>query len=153
MARHFIFKNKKIIQNTPVILLASARKNSDTEKYVDIIFRDIEHTKIDLLDYVISPYDYSHNYSSGDNFIEITEQLLQYDKIIFATPVYWYSMSGLMKTFFDRFTDLVTIQKQTGRKLAGKETSLFEGHFRIFTYEIHRLFLFFNKTYQRKFND
>lgn len=51
--------------------------------------------------------------------------MLHDDKIIFATPVYWYSMSGLMKTFFDRLTDLVTIQKSVGRKLKGKETFLF----------------------------
>ena len=124
-SRGFYYLKIKNIQNIPLILLASARKGSDTEKYLDIIFHDIAHIKIDLLDFVISPYDYSHNYPGNDNFIEISEQILSFDKIVFATPVYWYSMSGLMKTFFDRFTDLVTIQKQTGRKLAGKSTWLF----------------------------
>lgn len=41
--------------------------------------------------------------------------------IVFATPVYWYSMSGHMKVFFDRLTDLVTIQKKAGRQLKGKK--------------------------------
>lgn len=109
----------------PVILLASARKNSDTEKYLDVLLKGIEHTRIDLLDYCISPYTYSHDYPVDDNFTEIMERVLTFDKIIFATPVYWYSMSGLLKTFFDRFTDLVTFQKQIGRRLAGKTTALF----------------------------
>lgn len=109
----------------PVILLASARKNSDTEKYLDVIFNGIEHIRIDLLDYVISPYSYSNDYPSNDKFLEVTEQVFAFDKIIFATPVYWYCMSGLMKNFFDRFTDLVTVQKPLGRKLAGKSTGLF----------------------------
>ena len=34
--------------------------------------------------------------------------------------VYWYSMSGLMKAFFDRITDCLKIEKETGRKLRGK---------------------------------
>jgi multimeric flavodoxin WrbA len=29
-------------------------------------------------------------------------------------------MSGIMKVFFDRFSDLVRIEKETGRKLRGK---------------------------------
>ena len=29
----------------------------------------------------------------------------KYDTLIFATPVYWYSMSGIMKVFFDRKND------------------------------------------------
>ena len=35
--------------------------------------------------------------------------------IIFVTPVYWYAMSGRMKVFFDRWTDLLKIDKDTGR--------------------------------------
>ncbi len=45
----------------------------------------------------------------------------KYDVLIFATPVYWYSMSGIMKVFFDRITDLLTIKKDIGRKLKGKK--------------------------------
>jgi len=45
---------------------------------------------------------------------------LQHRVVVFATPVYWYAMSGILKTFFDRLTDLVTVQKYSGRKLEGK---------------------------------
>ncbi len=47
-----------------------------------------------------------------------------YDLIVFATPVYWYSMSGLMKNFFDRISDCLKIEKPTGRKLRGKSMAL-----------------------------
>ncbi len=41
--------------------------------------------------------------------------------IIFASPVYWYSMSAQMKVFFDRLTDLtVPPLKPLGKSLAGK---------------------------------
>jgi multimeric flavodoxin WrbA len=65
------------------------------------------------------------DYSLSDKFPDIIEKLLENEKIVFATPVYWYAMSGLMKTFFDRLTDLVTINKSVGRNLKGKEIFLF----------------------------
>jgi len=43
------------------------------------------------------------------------------DVIVFASPVYWYSMSAQMKTFFDRLTDLTGGDlKPVGKSLAGK---------------------------------
>lgn len=44
-----------------------------------------------------------------------------YNPIILATPVYWYSMSALMKTFIDRWGDLLDIRKDIGRRLTNKE--------------------------------
>ena len=43
--------------------------------------------------------------------------MVQYEQIIFATPIYWYAMSAQLKTFFDRMTDLLTIHKPLGRQL------------------------------------
>ncbi len=40
--------------------------------------------------------------------------------VVFATPVYWYAMSGAMKAFFDRMTDLLETSKELGRQLKGK---------------------------------
>jgi multimeric flavodoxin WrbA len=45
--------------------------------------------------------------------------------IVFATPVYWYAMSGVMKIFFDRLSDLISTSKPLGRGLAGKSVYLF----------------------------
>lgn len=79
---------------------------------------------LDLLDYKIFHYDYQHNYQDTDQFLQVIEKIRQYDNIIFATPVYWYSMSGLLKVFFDRLTDIVTFQKQIGRSMKGKNIFL-----------------------------
>jgi multimeric flavodoxin WrbA len=48
----------------------------------------------------------------------------QYDTLIFATPVYWYTMSGTMKIFFDRFSDLIRDRKDLGRKLRRKSMAM-----------------------------
>jgi multimeric flavodoxin WrbA len=52
------------------------------------------------------------------------EIIEKYDTLIFATPIYWYSMSGIMKVFFDRFSDLIRIEKDWGRKLRGKKMAV-----------------------------
>ena len=71
----------------------------------------------------LQPNDYE-NQDQDDDFIKLAGKLIEASYVVFATPVYWYSMSGQMKVFFDRFTDLITIRKSFGRRLAGKQTFL-----------------------------
>ncbi|WP_409526101.1 flavodoxin family protein [Nitrincola sp. MINF-07-Sa-05] len=49
-------------------------------------------------------------------------QILNYSKIILASPVYWYSASAQMKVFIDRTSDFLDIDdiKHVGRRLRGK---------------------------------
>ncbi|MFD2999096.1 flavodoxin family protein [Pontibacter toksunensis] len=110
------------MDNKPAVIIGSARRDSDTKKLVEVLFPESDVKVLDLLDYKLDAYNYSGAYSTEDQFLQIVEELLPHQQLIFATPVYWYSMSGLLKTFFDRLTDLVTVQKTIGRKLAGKET-------------------------------
>ena len=112
------------MRSKPLVIIGSARKESDTKKFVDFIFDGIHPTIIHLLDRRINGYDYSHHYPEDDEYSTIVDQFLGHDTIYFATPVYWYSMSSLMKTLFDRFSDLVTYQKAIGRKLKSKSTFL-----------------------------
>jgi len=104
----------------PLIILASARKQSDTKIFVEKAFSEIDYDLIDLLDFQISSFDYAGIYPQDDEFMKIIDEMLRHNVIVFATPVYWYAMSGLLKNFFDRFTDIVTIKKQVGRNLKGK---------------------------------
>ena len=104
----------------PLIILASARKQSDTRLFLDRVFKEVDHQLIDLLDYSIAPYDYTGKYPANDDFLNIVDQIHNHHTIAFATPVYWYSMSGPMKIFFDRFSDLITLHKPSGRKLKDK---------------------------------
>ncbi len=112
------------MSNSTIILLASARKESDTLRIVEKIFHAKDIPCVDLLDEKISPYNYAHEYPEDDCYLSLVQRCLEFDKIIFATPVYWYSMSGLLKNFFDRLTDIVTVKKEIGRKLAGKSMAV-----------------------------
>ena len=103
-----------------VIILGSSRKNGETKKVVTELKRISNWDMIDLTDYQISHFDYEH-LNQDDDFLDLIKMITKsYDVLIFATPVYWYSMSGIMKVFFDRITDLLTIEKHLGRQLRGK---------------------------------
>lgn len=101
--------------NKIVIIVGSARSNGNTNKLVEqIANKQIEI--IDLNHKKIQYYNYDHNYEP-DDFLEIVNKMIESDVILFATPVYWFSMSAVLKTFFDRFSDLVRDRKDLGRKL------------------------------------
>ena len=112
------------MENRSLLILGSNRKNSLTESITRNSLADTEFDVIDLLDYKIAHFNYDGNYPADDEFETIINKMLSYDNIIFATPVYWYSMSGVMKVFFDRLTDLITIKRDTGRQLRGKSASM-----------------------------
>jgi multimeric flavodoxin WrbA len=103
-----------------IIILGSSRKDGHTRKAVDRLRSLSDFDVIDLLDYNISYYDYRHK-NENDDYMDLMRKILNnYDTLIFATPVYWYCMSGIMKVFFDRFTDLLDNEKELGRKLRTK---------------------------------
>ncbi len=103
-----------------LIILGSSRKNGDTKKIVDEIIRISGWDVLDLNDYNFSYYDYEHKNLDDDYLPLVRKIIADYDVLIFATPVYWYAMSGIMKVFFDRITDLLDEEKALGRKLRGK---------------------------------
>ena len=103
-----------------VIISGSARKNGDTNKVISELLTISNWDHIVLSDFNISHFDYDHR-NKDDDFITLIKNVVaNYDVIILATPVYWYSMSGIMKVFFDRLTDLLKIEKDTGKQMRGK---------------------------------
>ena len=103
-----------------LIILGSSRKDGDTKKITDELVNLSSWNLIDLNDYNFSYYDYEHK-NLDDDYLSLTQRIIKdYEVLIFATPVYWYSMSGIMKVFFDRITDLLDVEKDLGRKLRGK---------------------------------
>jgi len=103
-----------------LVIMGSSRSDGDTMRVVKTVLGDASAEIIKLNEKKISPYDYAHK-NTEDDFQDIAQKMVEADNIIFATPVYWYSMSAQLKAFFDRFTDLITIRKDLGRKLKGKK--------------------------------
>ncbi len=112
------------MKNNTVIIQASARSNGDTSKIIDYIREIKQLALIDLKEKNIGHFDYDFQ-NRDDDFIPLMEEIIaNYQTILFATPVYWYSMSGHLKVFFDRISDLLKTHKDLGRQLRGKNMAM-----------------------------
>lgn len=113
--------------NHTLIIAGSARPAGNTEVAAERVRRTLSgpSTNIDLRSLSIHPFSYDRM-DRVDDFQSVIGQIALHEQIVFATPVYWYAMSGLMKTLFDRFTDLLaTLEGRTmGRSLAGRHVWL-----------------------------
>ncbi len=106
------------------IIFGSSRSNGGTISAVKWVMERLdEPLLIDLAKYSIADFDYT--YANGnDDFLNVVKTVMEYEIIIFATLIYWYTMSAPMKRFIDRITDLLTIHKDIGRKLRQKKMAV-----------------------------
>lgn len=121
-----------------IIIFGSSDSNGKTRQLIDELRQGTDWNFVDLNTKTIGYFDYEFK-NQEDDFIPLMRNVVDnYDLIIFATPVYWYTMSGIMKVFFDRISDLLKIQKPIGRKLrkmemavicSGADTSLVDGFY------------------------
>lgn len=106
-----------------LVIMGSSRSDGETAKSVGAFVQGAQADIVDLLPLNIAGYDYEYR-NEGDDFESVSRRMVGADIIVFATPVYWYAMSGPLKIFFDRFSDLVRVRKTAGRALAGKDVYL-----------------------------
>lgn len=92
--------------------IGSSRAGSNSEQLVDYVLEGINYKKIDLKNLTIEPInDLRHDdngfQSVDDDYDQIIHAFLTSDIVIFATPIYWYSMSGIMKNMVDRLSQAI----------------------------------------------
>lgn len=102
--------------------MGSSNSHGNTRIIADYIKDTYQAELIDLNAYNIGYFNYE-NANKNDDFFPLMKRIIGYNHIIFISPVYWYSMSAIMKTFFDRITDLMKWHKDFGRQLRGKKMS------------------------------
>jgi putative NADPH-quinone reductase len=101
------------MSNTIVIFGNSSRPDGG-RALADEVAREFGFKVLDLADHEIN------NREINDPLIEVVEHLIHADTIIFATPVYCYSMSARMKLFMDQLTDLARMDGELRAMLRGK---------------------------------
>ena len=90
-----------------VIIQGSARSKGNTYTATQKLKALTHFDFIDLKEYHIGHYDYDFK-NKADDFLPLIRSLLEtYDIFVLASPVYWYTMSGHMKVFLDRISDLL----------------------------------------------
>ena len=108
------------MSKSTLIIFGSSRGDGNTRKVVRFLEEQIDADFMDLSDYRFSEFDYDYK-NADDDFIGLAERMTQYQNIVFATPIYWYAMSAVMKRFFDRLSDIVRYRKELGRAMADKQ--------------------------------
>jgi putative NADPH-quinone reductase len=107
-----------------IILVGSSNSNGTTMKIASLVSERSGFPIIDLKTKNIGQFDYEFK-NKEDDFMPLIRHIVEnYETIVFATPVYWYAMSGTMKIFFDRLSDCLKTEKETGRKLRGMEMAV-----------------------------
>jgi len=107
-----------------LVILGSSRQDSNTLNAVQKLLPFPNYDLVDLQESRIAYYSYESSDQGEDDFHPIARKMLEYENIVFATPVYWYTMSGQMKVFFDRLTELTAAYKPIGKALKGKRVFL-----------------------------
>lgn len=109
------------ISRDAIALFSSSRRNGNTGQLIDLIARELDIEVIDLGELNISSFDYEHR-NRNDDFEPLMRRLLGFNQLIFASPVYWYSVTAAMKMFLDRLSDYLDLPDllAEGRRLRGK---------------------------------
>ncbi len=95
--------------------VGSPRKGGNTDRLVEEILagaQDAEHQteKFYLCDYDLTPIDPVYGEDSTwtdprqDAADELIDRMVAADAVVLGTPVYWFSVSGLLKLFIDRWS-------------------------------------------------
>ncbi|QCR32557.1 flavodoxin family protein [Lysinibacillus sp. SGAir0095] len=91
------------------VIYGSTRENGNTEWLTEQVINGLTVERIYLREYNILPIKDERHSEAGfqevlDDYNVVIDKVLQHDILIFSTPVYWYSMSGTMKLFIDRWS-------------------------------------------------
>ncbi|TKD70774.1 flavodoxin family protein [Pseudalkalibacillus hwajinpoensis] len=94
------------------VLYGSSRANGNTEVLTEHVVKGLQVNKLFLKDYHIKDIIDQRHEENGfdsvdDDYDKVIDSVLESDVIIFATPIYWYGMSGIMKSFVDRWSQTV----------------------------------------------
>ncbi|RKD71304.1 multimeric flavodoxin WrbA [Sinobaca qinghaiensis] len=83
-------------------------------------------TEVHLREYHMKSRDQMHQSGEKDEYIQVIDQIIGSEVLILAMPMYCYGMSGLMKTFVDRWpqVDEEDPSKHFMKAMRGKQVYL-----------------------------
>ncbi|KGR77889.1 flavodoxin family protein [Ureibacillus manganicus] len=104
-----------------VAFIGSSRANGNTEYLTDVLLEGLDFQKVYLKDLTVKPIVDMRHTEEGfsvvdDDHDSILEAILDSDILVFSTPIYWYSTSGLMKNLIDRFSQAIRDQRYPNLK-------------------------------------
>lgn len=91
------------------VIYGGNRSNGNVETLTKLATQGLMIEEIYLKDCVIQPIIDKRHAAEGftdvsDDYNAVIDSILPHDILIFSTPIYWYSMTGAMKNFIDRWS-------------------------------------------------
>ncbi|MCJ1657039.1 flavodoxin family protein [Staphylococcus sp. NRL 16/872] len=92
------------------VLFGGSRPEGNTAQITKYALEGLDYNWIDLTQYQLNPVrDLRHENEDietyYDDYKEIIDKVLESDTVIFASPVYWYSISASLKAFIDNWSE------------------------------------------------
>ncbi|MCU5746876.1 flavodoxin family protein [Staphylococcus sp. SQ8-PEA] len=92
------------------VLFGGSRPEGNTALLTKKALEGQDYKWIDLTEYQFNPIrDVRHNETAirgyTDDYQTIIDQMLASDIVIFASPIYWYSVSASLKAFIDHWSE------------------------------------------------
>lgn len=96
---------------------ASPNKDGNTNMIGESLLKNKDYDKLQISDYEVSQYGMVKD---NDQIKDILNIIKDYNTIVIGTPVYFYTVSGILKTFIDRLYLL-----EEAKVLVGKDVYFF----------------------------
>lgn len=93
---------------------SSPNRNGNTYRIGEELLKDKAHEVLQMADYRISQYG---QVFEDDEIKDVFEKIAECDTLVIGSPVYWYTVSGMLKTFIDRLYMLPEADALRGKKL------------------------------------
>ena len=93
---------------------SSPNREGNTYRIGEELLKDKEHDVLQMADYRISQYG---QVFEDDEMKEVLKEMNKYDILVIGSPVYWYTVGGMLKTFIDRLYMLPEAEALRGKKL------------------------------------
>ena len=93
---------------------SSPNRDGNTYRIGEELLKDKEHDVLQMADYRISQYGQVFD---DDEIKDVLKKIDECDVLVIGSPVYWYTVSGMLKTFIDRLYMLPEAEALRGKKL------------------------------------
>lgn len=97
-----------------IFMNGSPNRSGNTFRIGEEILKGVNHNILQMSDYKISQYGQVYE---DDQINEIFKKLEDVNTIVIGAPVYWYTVSGIVKTFIDRLYLLHEAEVLRGKNL------------------------------------
>lgn len=92
------------------VLFGGSRPEGNTAELTQYALEGLDYNWVDITQYQLNPVrDVRHEdyfiESYEDDYKQLIDLVLESDTVIFASPVYWYSISASLKAFIDHWSE------------------------------------------------